>query len=216
VWVVPGFGLDPQTGQWSSGYEDRKTTGFTNPDNKENHIARWMVAMYDVTKKPIYRERAERWFRVMKSRLKTREDGKYYVWNYWEPAGPWDYKPDGSLKHWVGVHPNGGYYDIDVEAIMCAYEHGWVFTREDVNRLIATNRDFMWNQRVGGAQFQRIDGRQPDPRWKNSPGLLGESLVFYDETLRKIFVANHNPSGWGGLRITPWFLAGGDADAGVK
>jgi acetyl esterase/lipase len=29
------------------------------------------------------------------------------LWNYWEPAGPWDYKPDGrSTKHWVGVHPN--------------------------------------------------------------------------------------------------------------
>jgi hypothetical protein len=211
VWIVPTFGINPQTGKWSSGYADRKTTGFTDPDNKENHIARWMVAMYDATKKPVYRERAEKWFRVMKSRLKTRDEGKYFVWNYWEPAGPWDYQPNGEPKHWVGVHPNGGYYDIDVEAMVCAYEHELVFTKAEIHRLIATNRDFMWNQQVEGARFQRLDGGQADPRWKNSPGLLWEALVPYDVTLRKIFLANHNPSGWGGLSSTPWFLALGEA-----
>lgn len=207
VWVVPAFGIDKQTGQWSAGYADRKTTGFTNPDNKENHIARWMLAMHDVTGKSVYRERSEKWFRVMKSRIKTWDDGKYFVWNYWEPAGAWDYRSNGAPKHWVGVHPNGGYYDIDVEAIVAAFELQLVFTRADIDKLIATNRDFMWNQKIEGARFQRIDGEQPDPRWKNSPGLLWEALVPYDETLRKIFIANHNPSGWGGLAETPWYLS---------
>lgn len=45
----------------------------------------------------------------MKSRMKLREG-----------TGAWDYKPDGSPKHWVGVHPNGGYYGIDVEGIVTA------------------------------------------------------------------------------------------------
>jgi len=163
--------------------------------------------MHDVTNKPIYKERAEKWWRLMKSRMRTREEGKYFVWNYWDPAGPWDYKSDGSTRHWVGIHPNGGYYLIDVESIVTAFEHGLVFTKEDIDRLIATNRDFMWNQQVTGARFQRIDGGRPDPRWENSPGVLWTALVPYDETLRKIFVANHNPSGWGGLSATPWFLA---------
>ena len=207
LWVVPPFGIDPKTGNWTEGYARRNTDGFSNPDNKENHIARWLLAMYDVTARPIYRERAEKWFRLMKSRMKTREDGKYAVWNYWEPAGPWDFKADGSPRHWVGVHPNGGYYQIDVEAIVAAFEHGLVFTREDTQRLVVTNRDFMWNQQVTDAKFQRIDGGRPDPRWKNSPGVLWTSLVPYDQTLRKVFLANHNPSGWGGLSATPWFLA---------
>ena len=69
------------------------------------------------------------------------------------------------------------------------------------------NRDFMWNQQVTGAKFHRIDGGRPDPRWRNSPGVLWTALVQYDETLRKVFLANHNPSGWGGLSVTPWFLA---------
>ena len=207
LWVVPAFGIDLQTGKWSAGYETRKTTGFSNPDNKENHIARWVLALHDATGKPLYRERAVKWFQLMKSRMKPRNDGKYLVWNYWEPAGPWDYKPDGSTKHWVGVHPNGGYYGIDVEAIVTAFEHGVVFTKTDLDRLIATNRDFMWNQQLPGAQFQRIDGGQPDARWKNSPGVLWTSLVPYDATLRKIFLATHNPDGWGGLAATPWFLS---------
>lgn len=207
LWVVPHFGMDLHTHDWSAGYGRRKTTGFSNPDNKENHIARWMLAMFDVTQESVYRERAQAWFQLMRSRMKTTQDGKYFVWNYWEPAGPWDYKPDGSPKHWVGVHPNGGYYGIDVEAIVAGFEHGLVFTREDIDRLIATNRDFMWNQQVEGARFQRIDGGQPDPRWKNSPGVLWTSLVPYDSTLRKIFVANHDPANWSGLSSTPWFLS---------
>jgi len=207
AWVVPAFGIDEKTGKWTEGYARRGADGFSNPDNKQNHIARWMVAMHDVTGKPVYRERAEKWFQLMKSRMKTQAGGKYFVWNYWEPAGPWDYKTDGSTQHWVGVHPNGGYYAIDVEGIVCAFEHDLVFTREDIQRLVATNRDFMWNQQMNGAKFQRIDGGTTDPRWKDSPGLLWTPLVPYDETLRKIFLVNHNPASWSGLVTTPWFLA---------
>jgi len=207
LWVVPAYGIDPRTGKWSAGYDQRKTTGFSNPDNKENHIARWLLAMYDATQREVYRNRATQWFELMKSRLKLSADGKYFVWNYWEPAGPWDYKPDGSPKHWVGVHPNGGYYGIDVEGMVSAFEHGLVFGRGDLDKLIATNRDFMWNHELHGAQFQRIDGGQPDPRWKNSPGVLWTALVPYDATLRNIFLANHSPDGWGGLASTPWFLS---------
>jgi len=207
LWVVPPFGIDTTTGKWTEGYERRKTDAFSEPDNKENLIAGWLLAMYDVTKKPIYLERVEKWMRIMKSRMKLRDNGKYFVWDYWDPAGPWDYKPDGTTKHWVGVHPNGGYYSSDVTAIVAAYEHGLVFTKEDIARLIATDRDFMWNQQVKNAKFQRIDGEKPDPRWANGPGELWLALAPYDPTLRKIFEANHDPGGWGGLSSTPEWVA---------
>lgn len=207
LWVVPPFGLDPKTEKWTEGYERRKTDGFSHPANKQNLIAGWLIAMHDVTKKPVYRERAAQWARQMKARMRLRENGKYYVWNYWDPAGPWDYQPDGSAKHWIGVHPNGGYYEIDVEGIVTAYEHGLVFTKAEIDRLIATNRDFMWNGKVAGAAFQRIDGGEPDPRWKNSPGALWDALVPYDRRLRQVFEANHDPASWGGLSATPRYLA---------
>ena len=206
LWVVPPFGIDPKTGQWTEGYERRKTDGFSLPANKQNTVARWLIDLHEATGKAVYRERAEAWFRRMKACMRPRDE-KYYVWNYWDPAGPWDRKPDGSLKHWVGVHPNGGYYALDMEGIVAAHERGLVFGKEDLERLIATNRDFMWNQKVEGAKFQRIDGGQPDDRWKNSPGVLWTALAPYDATLRKVFEANHDPAGWGGLAETPRYLA---------
>jgi hypothetical protein len=206
LWVVPPFGLDGDSGRWTAGYEHRREDGFSNPANKQNLIACWMIALYDVTKKPIYRERAEKWWRLMKARLRVRDD-RYYVWNYWDPAGPWDYKPDGAPKHWIGVHPKGGYYAVDVEGMVTAYEHGLVFKKQDIDRLIATNRDFMWDKEVAGAKFKRIDGEQADPRWPDTPGVLWTALVAYDATLRNVFESNHKPDSWGGLSATPRYLA---------
>lgn len=182
-----------------------KTVALTAP------FAVWSKAGEQAETAGSTRDWLSRWERNIlndsRSRMKTRQDGKYFVWNYWDPAGPWDYKPDDSPKHWIGVHPNGGYYGIDVEAIVSAYEHGLVFSKADIDRLIATNRDRMWNQQVADARFQRIDEGEPDPRWKDSPGVLWTALVPYDDTLRKVFIANHNPSDWGGLSTPPWFLA---------
>jgi hypothetical protein len=207
LWVVPPFGIDQQGGQWTQGYSRRNTDGFSLPDNKQNLVAEWLIAMYDVTKKPVYRERAEKWWRVMKSRMKLRDGGKYCVWNYWDVGGAWDIKPDGQPRHWVGVHPNGGYYSVDVESIVVAYEHKLVFDKRYIDRLVATNRDFMWDKEVKPARFRRIDGEKPDPRWPNSAGVLWSSLAPYDAALRKVFEANHDPAGWGGLGGTPSYLA---------
>jgi len=60
---------------------------------------------------------------------------------------------------------------------------------------------------MSDVRFRRIDGGEPDSRWPNSPGVRWTALVHYDETLRQVFVANHNPASWGGLAATPWFLA---------
>jgi hypothetical protein len=206
LWVVPAFGIDRQTGKWTEGYERRNETGFSNPQNKENYIALWLLAMWDVLQKPVYKDHAEKWFRLLKSRLRTREDGKFYVWNYWDPAGPWDYLPNNDTVHWVGVHPSGGYYQMDAEGMVSAFEHGLVFTKEDIHKLIATNRDFMWNQELLGAKFQRIDGRLTDGQ-KTWGGCLWPALVPYDEALRKVFVANHDPGSFASVDLTPWFRA---------
>jgi len=207
VWVVPAFGVDRHSpDKWSAGYEHRATTGFTHPDNKQNLIASWLIAMHDATQQSVYRDRAAAWWRLMRTRMTTRGDGKYFVWNYWEPAGAWDYGPYGEPKHWIGVHPNGGYYAIDVDGIVNAFEHGLVFNRADIDRLIATNREFMWNHKFDGAAFQRIDGGSADIRWHKTPGVLWTGLAPYDETLRKIFITSFNPASWPGLSTAPWAI----------
>ena len=176
------FGIDQKTGNWTGEYEIRNAhgVGFSHQDNKANLIANWLLAMFDATARPIFRERAEKWFRVMKSRMKLKQDGTYEIWNYWEPAGAWDYKSNGLPKHWIGVHPNAGYYDIDVEGIVAAYEHGLVFDRDDINRLVAT---------------ALLEKRY----WI--------ALVPFDQTIQKQIEESLNPSSWVGLSRAPWYLA---------
>lgn len=207
VWVAPAFGIDRATGAWTAGYARKNVDGFTLPANKQNLVALWMLALYDATRKPVYRDRAEKWFRQMKARIRLVDGGKRCVWNYWDPAGPWDYLPNGATRHWVGVHPNGGYYAVDVQGIVAAYEHGLVFTKADIDRLVATNRDYMWDGHVKGARFRSIGGGPPDARWKDTPGVLWVALTPYDARLRAIFEANHDPASWGGLSTTPWYVA---------
>jgi hypothetical protein len=147
--VLP-CGLDKTRTKWVD-FRTRNDPGdgFSHPDNKASEVACWMLAMWDVTGKPEYKERAEKWFKLLKSRMTLKSDGTYEIWNYWQPAGPWDYistpaqeKEDsgriGEPKHWVGVHPRGGYYEMDTAAIAAAYQHGLVFTKADIDHLIAT------------------------------------------------------------------------------
>lgn len=179
--VVLPFGIDPKTGKWTSGYQTRNApgNGFSHPNNKANHVGRWLLAMSDVTGKAVYRERAEKWFQVMKSRMKLKPNGTFEIWNYWQPAGAWDYKPDGSPKHWVGVHPNAGYYQIDVTGIVDAHQHGLVFSAADIDCLIATS--------LAEKRY-----------W--------DALVPYSPEVQRKFEGTHKPDGWGGLSVTPWYL----------
>ena len=179
--VVLPFGIDSRTGQWTAGFGQRNEPGhgFSHPDNKANAVAQWLLAMFDATRKPIYQEHAAKWFRVMKSRMKVKDGARYEIWNYWQPAGAWDYKPDGSPKHWVGTHPNRGYYEVDVQGIVAAYEHGLVFTKDDIDRLVAT--------------------ALAEKRYWTA-------LVPYSPAIQKEFETNHKPDSWGGLGSTPWFL----------
>jgi hypothetical protein len=187
VTVELPFGIDKNTGTWTDGYQNRYATavGFTHQNNKANLIASWLVAVFDVTHKPVYKERAERWFRVMKSRMKLNDDGTFQIWNYWEPAGDWDYKMNLRRvhlwpKHWTGVHRKTGYYDIDVEGIVSAYEHGLVFDQNDIRHLVKT--------------------ALADKRYWTA-------LVPYNNTIQHEFEDHNYPRSWAGLSATPWYLA---------
>jgi len=180
--VILPFGIDESTGRWTDGYASRNAPGHghSHPDNKANWVGSWLLAMYDATGERLYRERAEGWFRLMKSRMKIEDNGTYRIWNYWEPAGPWDYFSPGVPKHWIGVHPNGGYYDSDVRAIVTAYEAHVVFDRNDIEHLVAT-----------ALEHKRY--------WT--------ALVPYSRAVQHDFEEHEDPDSWGGLWETPWYLA---------
>ncbi len=181
ITVVLPFGIDRKTGAWTTGYTDRNGPGqgFSHPDNKANMVASWLLAMYDATGDKIYRDRASGWFSVMKSRLRAGPSGTYLIWNYWEPAGAWDYRANGAPKHWIGVHPKAGYYAIDTEAIVDAYQHNLVFDAEDIRRLIAT---------------------------ATATSHLWPSLAPYDRSIQQRTEEALKPGAWSGLTLVPWVL----------
>ena len=139
--------------------------GFSHPANKSNEVARWMLAMYDVTGQQQYLTHAQLWFEQMKFR--TTVDGDlwngpdswgYVIWNYWQPNGLWDFcgnaaqtavdNPTGStggLKSGAGfIHPNNGYYQVDSLAMAEAWEHGVGFSYADIANLIAISKGDWW------------------------------------------------------------------------
>ena len=63
--------------------------------------------------------------------------------------------------------------------IVAAYEHGMVFTQEDITRLIAT-------------------AKATDRLWT--------ALVPYDVTIQKHFESTADPQSWGGLSDVSWYL----------
>ena len=177
--VLP-YGLDQSRTKWVD-FDTRNDPGhgFSHPDNKATEVALWMIALWDVTGKPEYKERAEKWFTLLKSRIHLKDDGTCDIWNYWQPAGPWDYNPDGSTKHWVGVHPRGGYYEMDVSGIVVAYEHGLVFTKADIDRFIVTAK---------------------------KTGRLWSALFRYDVEIQKHFEAGIDPGSWAGMSAVPQYI----------
>jgi hypothetical protein len=181
ITVVLPYGIDTATGGWTDGERTRTDphVGFSHPDNKANLVALWLLAMSAATAIPLYQDRAKAWFQMMKGRLRLQPDGSYQIWNYWEPAGPWDYRVFGVPKHWIGVHPKDVYYATDVQAMVTAYEHGLVFSADDLGHLVKT---------------AQVDGRQ----WP--------ALAPYDATIRARFEQTLKPDGWAELSLVPWYL----------
>ena len=132
---------------------------LTQPHNKHATIARALLALYRATRRDAYLAKAVK----LASRFKrclTLEDGRYR-WNYWDPASPWDVHPDngGQWKHWIGPEHRAGYYAASLGQAVVMYEHGLIFTREDIDRFVRTQTEVCWNGSVESPRWARVDGR---------------------------------------------------------
>lgn len=168
------------------------------PFNKQNSMGIACLRIYRITGENEYLQKALKIFNFMKSRMCLFDD--HYVWNYWEPLGPWDVDADepNKLRHWVNVHPYRNYQAGEVHEIVEAYHSGVTFTAEDIQRIINTNLKVMWN------------GDLKNPKWRNSnhavlhaalgtvpvvklrgdfkgfAGTLWSGLVDFDSTIRQL------------------------------
>ena len=120
------------------------------PLNMQNALARAWLAIDDATKQPKHRERVLRLAQFLKNRLRPMEDGSY-VWTYWPPL-------QGKVESFEDI----SHASINVDFMVLCYDHGIVFTRDDMARLKKTlfQRVLLANDRVsdtvgGGDKFNK-------------------------------------------------------------
>ncbi len=147
--------------------------GMSTPTNYNDEISLWLLAMWDATGNPEYQLRASKWLTYLKNYRMTLEDewtsgldgAGDLIWNYWEPAGSWDFIANqaqnalydnngiGNTKTWYGLHPNNGYYWIDTQCAVAAFEHGVVFNESDITTLV-TDAKTSWTPSSGLGTIQ--------------------------------------------------------------
>jgi hypothetical protein len=157
------------------------------------------LKLYRITREKSYLDKAARIFAFMKSRFHYFDN--HYVWNYWEPFGPWDVDlRKGDTRHWVGVHPYRNYQEGEVHQIVEAYHTGVVFTRTDIERILNTNLEVMWNKDRDNPGFANSDDTYPEAgrsarHWSASneyakdgkAGCLWPALMDFSQTVRDLY-----------------------------
>jgi hypothetical protein len=168
--------------------------GLSLPFNKQMDMGLAALRLYRITGEERYRERAERIFRLFKSRLRLFAGG--YVWNYWEPLGPWDIDlTEERIRHWVQVHPTRNYQAREVAFVAEAYHTGLVFTRADIEHIIYTNLENMWNGDLEKPRWRNAGlGGAWAPQAKGRAGALWSTLGDFDARARQLH-AQHLKSG---------------------
>ena len=177
-------------------------SGVSHPFNKQMDAAQVCLRIYRVTGEKFYWDRAEKIFFTAKSRFQYFDD--HYTWNYWEPLVPEDIDLENkNTRHGVWVHPwRSGYQAGEVHKIVEAYHYGMVFNEQDIQRIINTNLEVMWNKDKENPEFISSNGRGAEKdtiglgafqqRWghsnatKNS-GQLWTGLLDFDQTIRDLY-----------------------------
>lgn len=139
------YGMPSQYKNWTVKQECATHSSLSLPFNKQMDVGVVALRIWQITGEAKYKQRAEKIFGFMKSRMQKYKDR--YHWNYFEPGGQWDLAegPEHS-RHWVGVHPERNYQTGEVASILTAYNAGIVFTAEDIQGIVNTNLKMMWNQ----------------------------------------------------------------------
>jgi len=186
------------------------THASTLPINMQVHWGMAALRLWRITGEPAWRDRALKIFNFAKSRLNLYDD--HYSWNYWEPFGPWDIKPDRpqDFVTWINTPPYRDYQLGEVRAFVEAYQRGITFDETDMRRLVRTNLHVMWNGKTGddvawnnsnagvqkGAFGEIRLPSKPEGMFNRYAGTLWTSLVAFDATARQLYEAQLAPGTW--------------------
>ncbi len=185
--------LDPgNLSEWRYGAEV-KGSNLSLPFNKQNDMAQVCLRLYRITGRKFYREKAEKIFFRMKRSFQYFDN--HYVWNYWEPFGQWDIdRENNKPRHWVGVHPYRNYQAGEVGQIADAFHNGLVFDKPDIERIIDTNLNIMWNGDREKPQFSNSNITHvpkkkliPGSGYSSLAGTLWTGLLDFSQTVRDLY-----------------------------
>jgi len=155
---------------------EARNSGLSLPFNKQNDMALVCIKLYRLTGEESYRDKATKIFTFMRSRFQFVDD--YYCWNYWEPLGPWDVDlVTGRTRHWMNTHGYRDYQAGEVGQAAAAYHAGIVFTQTDIQRVINTNLEVMWNKDRKKPKFINSNATLPKPEMSEAERKAREKQV---------------------------------------
>ena len=149
-----------------------------------------LALAYRLTGDPWYRTRMEK--TAADWRRHWREDAKHVEWNYRDNRFAGDYVSrvygQGPLRRGEYVHANGSFCLADVGAAVALYDVGVFFTRQDMEKLIKTNLEFMYRG-DNPPTFLDVDGKTPEqrPYTYHKRGRLWTALAHFSPKARELW-----------------------------
>ena len=190
-------------------YPDAKTGELTDvggisaggafPYNKVHAMDEGMTLAYQITGDDAYRQRMEKTATYFKAHWRI--DDKHVEWNYRDHVFPGDYVSgvvgQGPTKTGAFVHPHPSYYILDSGDIVLLYDQGIVFTKDDINKLIQTNLEFMFMGDEKNPKFKMINGSYK-AAGKYDKGTLWPALAHFSDKVRQLWKTqlDNTPGGW--------------------
>ncbi len=122
-----------------------KFDGVNVPHNQQLSLGRAIVVLYDLTGKEEYGNKATRLAKTFKNNLVLESEGSY-TWNYnWGLAhNGWNEQTnpgvftDPVYAGYKRIELTGEYAGMELDFVSEAYDHGIVFTQEDMQRFVNT------------------------------------------------------------------------------
>jgi len=146
-----------------------------------------LLALHRVTDNPLYLRRALALGAWFKNNLSLK-DG-HYEWMSWCPAGKWDVspdKPDAWKTSWIAPDPNSEWYVTALSIALNFYQHGLLFTDEDLQRFVKTQKERCWNGDLENPVYRTVGGVSGADNKYVKGRFLSFQIAHYDPVLTQL------------------------------
>ena len=177
---------DPQTGELKE--LETLLRGGVLPYNKIHAFYEALSLAYRITGDSWYKTRIETTAKFFKAHWRV--DDKHVEWNYRDHAFALDYKSgilgEGETRTGAFIHPKGGYYALDLEAVVAAWDLGVFYQKDDIEKLLKTNLEFMLFGDDKNPKYKMISGdyKEKDKYYK---GYLWTALAHFSPRVRELW-----------------------------